>query len=115
LFGDNTNSKAAGYGLAIDIDFINNFAKAYCPEDLGFQDFPIFAARLEDIRKRMNDWRPQTLRQVGFRPYYDPLTFYAFWFGAIIGMIGLLGLAAGTLQTYASWKTLYTPLAPTGV
>jgi hypothetical protein len=86
-----------GEQLGIDMSLIRDFRDNYSPvqSDLQLQDFPIYATRLQCIQKKMNKWRPQTLRELAVRPYRDPLTFYAFWFATIFGVMSILALGGG--------------------
>jgi hypothetical protein len=71
---------------------------------LGLEEFPIYASRLQHIQRKMNEWRARNLRELIVRPYKDPISFYAFWFSLVIGVMGLLGLAASFVQVYAIYK-----------
>jgi len=53
----------------------------------------------------MNDWRPQTLRELAVRPYKDPIMFYAFWFTSVFGLLSILGLGAAIVQAFGAVKT----------
>ena len=88
--------------------FIQGFRDGYSPfrSNLLLQHFPIYKTRLRHIQKRMNEWRPQSFRELFIRPYRDPLSFYAFQFASFIGIMSLLGLGATLAQTYAAFKAI---------
>ena len=52
----------------------------------------------------MVDWRALVIRDVRFRPYRDPLPYYAFWFAVIIGLMALIGLLLNAAQLVASYR-----------
>jgi hypothetical protein len=110
FFGRDRRSEKVGEQLGIDMSLIRDFRDNYSPvqSDLQLQDFPIYATRLQCIQKKMNKWRPQTLRELAVRPYRDPLTFYAFWFATIFGVMSILALGAAIAQAYASVKSAMT-------
>jgi hypothetical protein len=89
----------------IDMSLITEFRDQYSPvrTQLQLHDFPIYGARLDQIRHKMNQWRPTGVRDLMVRPYNDPLSFYAFWFGTLLGSIGVLSLALTVAQTYAAF------------
>jgi hypothetical protein len=91
-----------------DVDIIQTFQARYAPShaDFGLHHFPIYGSRLRYIIKKMDDWRPQSILQLAVRPYNDPLSFYAFWFATIIGIVSVLGLGATLAQTFAAFKAI---------
>jgi hypothetical protein len=56
------------------------------------EDFVLLRPRLSELQREMNEWRPQRMKDLFRRGYKDPLTWYGFWFAAIIGSIGILSL-----------------------
>lgn len=110
VFGDwHGNSRKLSKPLSKDEkELIKTYRGRYAPSHADFEarHFPIYASRLRYIIKKMDEWRPQSLQQLAVRPYNDPLSFYAFWFATIIGILGILGLGATIAQTYAAFKAL---------
>ena len=91
--------------MGLEMDLIREFREeCSIGTALHLQDFPIYAPRLQNIQRRMNEWRPQTIRELAVRPYKDPLNFYAFWFATFIGFISVVSLGATLAQTYAAFR-----------
>lgn len=82
----------------IDLELVRDYCKNWSTHSLQITDFPIYGSRLQHIHQRMVDWRALALRDVRFRPYHDPLSYYAFWFAVFIGSIGILGLGLSAAQ-----------------
>jgi hypothetical protein len=84
------------------IDMLQDFRKNISPArySLQLEHFPVFASRLHHLKQKMNDWRPRKLREMLIRGYKDPLTFYAFWFAVIIGVVNLFNLGVTLAGTY---------------
>jgi hypothetical protein len=108
IFGRDEKSEKLGNSKGVNMTFIREFRDIYSPvrSDLQLQDFPIYGIRLHYVQRKMNEWRPQRVRELLVRPYRDPLAFYAFWFASAFGLISLLGLGATLAQTYATFKAL---------
>jgi hypothetical protein len=62
------------------------------------EDFVLLRPRLAELQREMNDWRPQKIPHLFKRGYKDPLTWYGFWFAAIVGTIGILSLGVSVAQ-----------------
>jgi len=94
--------------MGVDKHFLHDFWRSYSPvqSDLQLSDFPLYGSRLKHIRLTMREWRPQTWSEPAIRPYNDPITFYAFWFATLVGIIGVVGLATTIAQTIAAFKAL---------
>ena len=108
FFGRDKRSEKVGESLGVDMDLIRDFRDNYSPvqSDFQFQHFPIYSTRLQCIQKKMNEWRPHTLRELAVRPYQDPLTFYAFWFATLVGVLSFMSLGAAIAQAIASIQSV---------
>jgi len=106
FFARDKLSELKGEQLGINMDVIRDFRDNWSSVKTEFrlQDFPIYGSRLQNIQRSMNEWRPQTIRQLAVRPYKDPVSFYAFWFATVIRIVSILSLAASLAQTYAAFK-----------
>lgn len=96
--------KSLGVDMALVRDYRDKFARI--KDDFRLQDFPVYGRRLENVQRKMNEWRPHTIRELAIRPYNDPFTFYAFWFATFIGVVSILSLGTSLAQTYAAFKAL---------
>jgi hypothetical protein len=104
----------AGKDLEIDTELMREFYRAYVVSDtdtvtdaLRFEDFPIYGTRLRELRDRMNSWRPRTIRGKLFtRPYDDPLSFYAVWFGSIISLVTILTFGVALAGAYSTFRAI---------
>lgn len=109
FFGRDQGSREEGRKRQqADMGLIIELHGVYCPTDLRLQDFPIYGGRLQNLQRKMMEWRPQRLRELALRPYQDPLTFYAFWFAVAIGIFSIAGVLLGVAQTVAAFKALST-------
>lgn len=57
----------------------------------------------------MNDWRPQRARDLLKRGYKDPLTWWGFIFAVVVGIIGVLSLGVGVVQTFKAFHPSPAP------
>lgn len=67
------------------------------------EDFYLLRPRLHELQRDMNEWRPQTIRDLLRRGYKDPLTWYGFCIAGFVGFIGIGSLAISIAQTVASF------------
>jgi hypothetical protein len=93
------------------MDILSDYRDRWSATDgpLQLTDFPIFGTRLQYIRQRMAEWRPVTFGEIFQRRYYDPLTYYAFLFATMIGLIGFVQLVLNVVQVYLAVKSLNGP------
>lgn len=103
LFNDNsgTNKMAGRWKEFTDIDLVTAFVGQ--KRNFRYQDFPIYAPRLENAMTKLKEWRPQSLWQLQKRPYKDTLAFYAFWFAFLYGIISVANLAVAAMQLKRSY------------
>jgi hypothetical protein len=108
FFGRDKASERIAKSLGLNIPLIREFRDEWSPirTELQLQHFPIYGTRLQCIQRKLNEWRPQSIKELGVRPYKDPLTYYAFWFAIFLGVVSVLGLVAGIVQAYATVKSL---------
>lgn len=74
--------------------------------DFRLEDFPIYGARLQNIKSKMNQWNPKSLWQLYTRPYNNTLSYYGFWFANIIGILSFLSVAFAVPQIVAAFIAL---------
>jgi len=109
FFSRDSDSKFIGKLIGVDMTLLWEFQTIFSPvqpSDLTLQHFPIYGARLQGIQDKMNEWRPQRIRDLLVRPYKDPITFFAFGLAVLIGLITILTFGASLAQTYAAFKCL---------
>jgi hypothetical protein len=99
------NDPHSPYLKAIDLELVRDYCKNWSEHSLQITDFPIYGSRLQHIHQRMVDWRALVLRDIRFRPYRDPLSYYAFWFAVFIGSIAVLGLALNAAQLVSNYRS----------
>lgn len=117
FFGRDKLSEKIAKSLGIPIQLIRDFRDEWSPvrTDLQLQHFHIYGTRLQCIQKKLNEWRPQSIKDLGVRPYRDPLTYYAFWFAVFLGVVSVLGLIAGIVQAYSTVKSLELQIVQMGL
>jgi hypothetical protein len=117
FFGRDKLSEKIGKSLGIPVQLIRDFRDEWSPvrTDLQLQHFQIYGTRLQCIQRKLNEWRPQSIRDLGVRPYRDPLTYYAFWFAIFLGVVSILGLIAGIIQAYSTVKSLELQIVQMGL
>jgi len=85
-------------GKEIQLKIIRNFTESFVDAPFQLGDFPNYGSRLKYIHERMTGWRPLHFSQLFTRPYRESIAFFAFWFGAFIGVVTFLSLVAGVVQ-----------------
>lgn len=70
---------------------------------LQLEDFPFFQHRLHLIQEKMDEWRPQSVKQLFTRGYRDPINYYTFVTAMFFGVLGIVGVAASIVQAVASF------------
>src|SRR5271155_839488 len=79
---------------------------------LGFAQFDILGPRLANIKNRMEDWSPKSVRDLTKPGYGDRFTYYTQLFALFIAAIGVVGVILSIVQTaYAIISTRYAAMA----
>lgn len=108
FFSRDSDSKAIGERIGVDMGLLREFQTTFSPiqqSDLTLQHFPVYGARLQGIQFKMNEWRPQRVRDLLVRPYKDPITFFAFMLAVLIGFVTILSFLATIAQTYVAFQS----------
>ena len=104
-----THSRPYAKPLQIDLSIIDSYYKTYTitTGPLRYEDFPIYASRLEEVIYKMREWRPQRLRHWMIKPYGDgpKQAYYTFWLSVIVGGFGFASVILSIVQIYAQFKT----------
>jgi hypothetical protein len=78
----------------------------------GFANFRILGPRLANIKNRMEDWNPKSVRDLAKPGYGDRFTYYTQLFALLIAAIGVVGVILSIVQTgYAVIATRYAAMA----
>lgn len=78
----------------------------------GFAKFNILGPRLANIKNRMEDWNPKSVRDLVKPGYGDRFTYYTQLFALFIAAIGVVGVILSIVQTaYAVISTRYASMA----
>ena len=96
IFGRFPASQRIGESLqGVDMDVLRDYRNRWANDSSlsSLADFPIYGSCLRHIHERMLNWRAVTLSDVRYRPYQDPLGYYAFWFAVFFGVLGIIGIA----------------------
>jgi len=85
-------------------------ASAYSTKTpLSYDHFPVFEARLRQLRLHMDNQKPRGLRQL-WRDNRDSLNYYTFWgviiFGVLSVILAMFSLAVSVAQTVAAFRSL---------
>lgn len=107
FFGRSTPSASVMNTLfkKIDMGIVNDYRDHWSGDisAVHISDFPIYGSRLQSIHQRMTDWRPLRLKDLRIRPYRDSLSYYAFRFAMIFGLLGGLGLLWSVISQAVNW------------
>jgi len=105
LFGRDEHSMRIAVSMGVDMSVLRAFRYDIFPSNIPLQleDFQFFQGRLRLIQQKMDDWRPQRVRELWKRGYRDPLTYYTFVTAIFFGVLGIVGLVASIIQAWASY------------
>lgn len=100
LFARNESSLHVATRLGVNMSLLRTCRDHIFPDNVSLQleDFPFFQHRLRLIQEKMDDWRPQKVKELWMRGYSDPLTYYTFIGGLFFGILGIVGVAASIVQ-----------------
>jgi hypothetical protein len=83
---------------------------------ISYDQFPLFEARLRQLRYYMDEQKPRGLRRL-WKDNRDSLNYYTFWgviiFGGLRVLLALFSLAVSIAQTVVSFRVLEGSPAPT--
>jgi hypothetical protein len=93
----------------IDMAIVKDYHQRWGPRIYTIGFYPIYRARLENILKRMEAWRPKSICDLWFRPHTEAVTYYSWLFNLLFAV---LGIAAVIMTIYSG---ILTKKAPSGV
>jgi hypothetical protein len=105
IFGRDEDSMRIATNLGVNMSLLRAFRYHIFPDNVPLQleDFPFFQHRLNLIQTKMDDWVPQNITQLWVRGYHDPVNYYTFVTALFFGILGVVGVAAGIIQTVGTF------------
>jgi hypothetical protein len=82
----------------IDMAVVRDYHQHWGPRIYTIAFYPIYRARLENVLKRMEGWRPQRIWHLRFRPHTEAVAYYS-WLCSLPFMF--LGVAAVIMAIYS--------------
>jgi hypothetical protein len=62
------------------------------------------------LKKEMDEWKPQTIKELLQPGYKDRLTWYATMFGILIAILGFIGTVTGIISAVTGWIAMNAAL-----
>jgi hypothetical protein len=69
------------------------------------EQFQHYRFHLASLQRQMNEWKPQTVRELFIPGYKDRFAWWTTIFAASIGLFGKIGLVASIIQTVVAFQS----------